>query len=521
MYLTQGLHRSVQCNPNGEAIRFQGSSITYRQLADRVARLAGALRQLGVKPGDRVAMLSLNSPQYLEYYMAVPWADAVLNPINTRWSVAEVVYSLDDSATSVLIVDDTFLAMGREVFDKAKTLGHLIYTGETGNEPDLLSYEQLLHDAEPVEDVRRGGDALAGVFYTGGTTGFPKGVMLSHMGLCAGFTACLLSGSCGRDRHSLQVMPLFHLAGMAGIMMQYISGGRHVVIPAFEPELVLETMSTEGVTDVTLAPTMLQMLLDWREAHPERTFDFSSLKNIAYGASPISPTQLDRAREAFPSAEFRQGYGMTELSTVATALGAEYHSAAGQASGRMYSAGRAVECVEVRIVDADDNEVARGTIGEIIARGPNVMLGYWNKPEATAEAVRNGWMHTGDAGYMDEDGFVYVVDRLKDMIVSGGENIYSAEVETALNSHPAVSECAVIAIPSDKWGETVHAAIVLKAAQEATEDDLLSHCRERIAGYKCPRSFEFRDAMPLTSVGKVSKADLRKPYWEGRGRGVT
>ncbi|MCY1536800.1 Long-chain-fatty-acid--CoA ligase [compost metagenome] len=265
---------------------------------------------------------------------------------------------------------------------------------------------------------------------------------------------------------------------------------------------------------------MLQMLLDWREANPTADLDLSSLHEIAYGASAISPALLDRARAAFPSAKFIQGYGMTELAPGATLLGAEYHCEEHQRSGKMYSAGLPISCVEIRIGDAEDREVPRGTVGEIVVRGPNVMLGYWNKPEATAEVLRDGWMHTGDGGYMDSEGFVYIVDRLKDMIVSGGENIYSAEVENAIASHPAVAQCAAIGIPSDKWGETVHAVIVLKPEVSASEEEIVAHCRARIAGYKCPRSVEFRTAMPLSGVGKILKNELRKPFWENRARNV-
>ncbi|MCY1440106.1 Long-chain-fatty-acid--CoA ligase [compost metagenome] len=266
---------------------------------------------------------------------------------------------------------------------------------------------------------------------------------------------------------------------------------------------------------------MFQMLLDARDADPELAkLDVTSLQRIGYGASAISPALLDRTCSVFTSAQFFQGYGMTEMAPVITTLGPDYHCAEHAASGKMYSAGLPGISVEVRIVDEDDNEVPRGTVGEICARGPNVMLGYWNKPEATAEALRGGWMHTGDGGYMDEDGFLYVCDRIKDMIVSGGENVYSAEVEKAISSHPAVAQVAVIGIPSDKWGESVHAVIVTKPEFELTADDVVAHCRQFIAGYKVPRSVEFRDAMPLTSVGKILKTDLRKPYWEGHKRGV-
>ncbi|MNM65624.1 Long-chain-fatty-acid--CoA ligase [compost metagenome] len=294
------------------------------------------------------------------------------------------------------------------------------------------------------------------------------------------------------------------------------------MLPTFTPQGMLEAISREGVNEILLAPTMIQMVLDWRDNNPQLAaqYDLSSIRIVGYGASTITQVLLDRACQAFPCAGFSQGYGMTELSPIATTLGPEYHTAEHQKTGKMYSAGKAACCTEVRIVDADDNEVPRGTVGEIAVKGPNVMLGYWKKPEATAEALRNGWMHTGDGGYMDQDGFVYVCDRLKDMIISGGENIYSAEVETAMASHPAVAQGAVIGIPSDRWGETVHAVIVLKPGATATPEEIIAHCRERIAGYKCPRSVEFRDALPLSSVGKVLKTELRKPFWENQKRNI-
>ena len=268
-----------------------------------------------------------------------------------------------------------------------------------------------------------------------------------------------------------------------------------------------------------LAPTMIQMVLDWHQAQG-RDLDLSSLNRIIYGASTITPALLDRARAVFTDADFSQGYGMTELAPAAAILDSEYHSAEHQASGKMYSAGLPVQCVEIRVVDANDNEVPRGTVGEIIVRGPNVMLGYWKKPEATAEALRGGWMHTGDGGYMDEDGFIYICDRLKDMVVSGGENVYCGEVEAAIGSHPAVAQSAVIGIPCQRWGESVHAVIILKPGIKASSEEIIAHCRERIAGYKVPRSVEFREALPLTSVGKVLKTELRKPFWENQQRGI-
>ncbi|MDN7139851.1 long-chain-fatty-acid--CoA ligase [Pseudomonas sp. JQ170] len=521
MYITQGLHRHLQRCPQATAIETQDRSMTYAQFGDRVARLAGALKNLGVASGERVAMLSLNSHRYIEYYQAVPWADAVLNPVNIRWSVAEIVYSLDDSDTSVLIVDNNFIALAGHIIAAAKTLRTVIYAGD-GETPDgMLNYEALIAQSAPVADARRHGDALLGIFYTGGTTGFPKGVMLSHNNVCASSLALVAANSCRAQERYLHVMPMFHLADFAAMTALFISGGTHLLLPSFNPQNVLQMIASQRISELLLAPTMIQMLLDWRDNHPDAAaLDLSSLQIIGYGASPITPALLKRTREAFPAAGLRQGYGMTELAPMATLLLPQYHSEEHHHSGKMYSAGLPAMCVEVRIVDGDDVEVPRGTVGEIVVRGPNVMLGYWNKPEATAEAIRDGWMHTGDGGFMDEDGFVHVCDRLKDMIVSGGENIYSAEVETAIASHPAVAQVAVIGIPCKKWGETVHAVIIRKADADVADVEIVAHCRERIAGYKCPRSVEFRDSLPLSSVGKVLKTDLRAPFWEGRKRGV-
>ncbi|PPK37520.1 fatty-acid--CoA ligase [Pseudomonas laurylsulfatiphila] len=521
MYITQGLHRHLQRSPNAIAIQTEYGSVTYAEFGDRVARLASALKTLGIASGDRVAMLSLNSQRYIEYYQAVPWADAVLNPVNIRWSVAEIVYSLDDSQTGVLIVDDNFVALAGKIIETAKTLHTVIYAGDGETPTGMLNFEALIAASAPVQDARRQGDALLGIFYTGGTTGFPKGVMLSHTNICASSMALVASGSCRPQERYLHVMPMFHLADFAAMTALFISGGTHLILPSFTPQKVLETIAEQRVSEILLAPTMIQMLLDWRSSHPQASeFDLSSLQTINYGASPITPALLERTREAFPGAGLRQGYGMTELAPIATLLLPEYHSEQHHHSGKMYSAGLPAFCVEVRIVDAEDREVPRGSIGEIIVRGPNVMLGYWNKPQATAEAIRDGWMHTGDGGFMDKDGFVHVCDRLKDMIVSGGENIYSAEVETAIASHPAVAQVAVIGIPCDKWGETVHAVIIRNPERRVTDEEIVNHCRERIAGYKCPRSVEFRDSLPLSSVGKVLKTDLRAPFWEGRKRGV-
>ena len=518
MYITQALHRAVQQVPARVAVRFKDRQRTFVEYADRVARLAGALQALGMRPGDRVAMLALNSDRYLEYQMAVLWGGGVLNPCNTRWSAKEILYALDDSGSSILLVDDAFEDHVAQFRRESTCLREVIHCGEGEVPTGMHGYEQLLLQHAPVPDALRRGDDLAGIFYTGGTTGFPKGVMLSHANMCASALSVYSDEVVHDDGTYLHVAPMFHLADMGFAHAQWFASATHAILPSFEPESLLDTLERDRVTSVLLVPTMIQMLVD----HPaiRKPRDLSALKTIIYGASPISEALIERVMDVLPAVSFVQGYGMTELSPIATLNGAYHHSREGRKLGKLSSAGRAARCMEVRIVDANDREVPRGTVGEVVVRGPNVMLGYWNQPELTAQAVRDGWMHTGDGAWMDEDGFVFIADRMKDMIVSGGENVYSGEVENAIARHPAVAACAVIGIPDDRWGETVHAVVVAKAGATVTIDELIAHCRELIAGYKCPRSIAIVDTLPLSGAGKVLKAQLREPFWRGRTRRV-
>ncbi|WP_439687990.1 long-chain-fatty-acid--CoA ligase [Cupriavidus oxalaticus] len=519
MYMTQALHRAVQQRPEQAAVRFGKRTRTFREFADRVARLAGALQKLGLAAGGRVAMLALNSDRYLEYQMAVPWAGGALNPCNIRWSAAEILYSLEDSGTTILLVDEALRPLAEQVREQSTTLREVIYCGDGAVPPGMRDYEALVADSAPVADARRGGEDLAGIFYTGGTTGFPKGVMLSHSNIVSSALGLAAEGMGPAGAVYLHAAPMFHLADMGIAGPHWLAGNTHSIIPSFQPEAVLDAIERDRVTHVVLVPTMIQMLMD----HPamQQPRDLSSLRVMAYGASPISEALLDRVMAALPGVEFVQAYGMTELSPLATLLPPYYHTLEGRKLGKVRAAGCAGACVEVRVVDVDDQEVPRGTVGEVVVRGPNVMQGYWNKPELTAAAVRDGWMHTGDGGYMDADGFIYIVDRIKDMIITGGENVYSCEVENALAQHPAVAACAVIGIPSAEWGETVHAAVVLKPGQAATPDTLIAHCRTLIAGYKCPRTVELVEALPLSGAGKILKNVLREPYWREHKRQVS
>ncbi|HZZ50972.1 MAG TPA: long-chain-fatty-acid--CoA ligase [Pseudonocardia sp.] len=516
MYLTQGLHRAVAQTPDLPATVFGDRERSWSQSGDRVARLAGALLELGVESGDRVGILSLNSDIYHEFLLAVPWADAVAVPANTRWSAAEIAFSLRDSDTAVLVVDDAFAPMVESLRAEAPVLRTVIHAG-TGPAPEgALDLEQLIAEHAPVPDVRRGGDALAAIYYTGGTTGQPKGVMLSHANLLTSALGAAASGSFmtpgGRYLHAA---PMFHLADGAAWAARTALGGTHVMVSQFTPVGVAEAIERYQVTDVLLVPTMLQMLVDSPDT---ADVDLSSVRHLLYGASPISEALQDRVVKRLPSAELTQAYGMTELSPVATLLPAADH----RIDRLRRSAGRAAPHAEVRIFDEEDREVPVGTVGEIVCRGGHVMLGYWNRPEETEAALRGGWMHTGDGGYLDDEGYLYVVDRIKDMIVSGGENVYSAEVENALARHPAVASCAVIGVPDDNWGERVHAVVIVApGADQPSADELREFVKAAIAGYKAPRTVEFVDSMPLSGAGKVLKRELRAQYWSGSDRGVS
>ncbi len=494
MNLTHGLRRLAQINRNGVATGFEGRRRTWGEVASRVARAAAGLRALGAAEGERVAILSLNSDLYLEAYLAAAWAGAVIVPLNVRWSAIENHDALEDCRAKVLIVDRTFAELGAEI--------------AAGFPGMALVYADA--DEAPSD--------LAGIFYTGGTTGRSKGVMLSHGNLTANAFNALAEGLFGAESVYLHAAPMFHLANGAAMVSLLLSGGSNRMIRAFTPEAVLKAIQEEGITDVLLVPTMIQMLVD----HPAvGDYDLSSVRRVSYGASPISEAVLDRAMKALPGVMFTQAYGQTELSPIATILHWPEHVGEGRARGRHRSAGRATLGAEVRIVDAEDNPVPTGEVGEICVRGEIVMMGYWERPKETAEALRGGWMHTGDGGYLDEDGFVYVVDRVKDMIITGGENVYSVEVENTLALHPAVAQSAVIGIPHEHWGEQVHAVVCLRPGAEVAEAELIEHCRARIAHYKAPRSVELRtEPLPLSGAGKILKRDLRAPYWDRAQRNV-
>ena len=507
MQVTQTLRKAAQVGSDRPLTIFGNRTRTAGEVVDRVRRAAAVLTELGVAPGDRVGILALNSDRYFELLFATPWAGAVVNPVNVRWSVEEIGYSLVDCDTRVLFVDDTFAPMVDALRRRVPDLGAVVFIGENEPPAGVPTYEALIAEAPPVDDADRSGDDLYGVFYTGGTTALPKGVQLSHDNLLiAAMGAMSSTDVMTRDGRFLHCAPMFHLADLAAWSVAMLSGSTHVIVPMFTPVGVATAIAEHQVTDTLLVPTMIQMLVDSPDTGE---VDMSSLRRILYGASAISPAVLDRAAKALPNATFTQAYGMTELAPFATLLSPEDHNVP-ELTG---SCGRPVASMEVRVVDPADNEVPRGTVGEIVARGDQVMLGYWNKPEETEVAVRGGWMHTGDGGFMNEHGYVFVVDRIKDMIITGGENVYSAEVEHALAKHPAVASCAVIGVPDPDWGERVHAVVVLQPGADPVDGAVLrDFCRDYIANYKLPRSVEFVDALPVSGAGKILKRELRAAY---------
>ena len=514
MGLTQGLHRAVQHSPALPATICDGRIRTWVQSADRIARFAGALVGLGVRPGDRVAMLSLNSDYYHEYLLAVPWAGAVLNPLNTQWSVPAIAFSLVDSQTRVLIVDDTFADLAASFIAECPELRFVIHCGPNPSPPGLLAFDDLVSRHEPVEDAQLSEHDTAGVFYTEDATGAPKGVALSHGGLLTSALGFIASGDTMTSAGVLlHLAPMFHLADIGAWVARNCVGGGHVMLPAFDAVSSVEAIRRFEVTDLSVVPTMLQILAE----HPAAAeADLRTVEYVVYGGSPISASLIERVEAMMPMAKLVQTYGMTELSPVISVLDAEGH-----ANTRLRrSAGRAAPHVQIRIVDADDVEVPVGSVGEVTVRGGGLMLGYWNQPERTADVLRNGWVHTGDAAYMDECGYIFVVDRLKDVIVTGGGDVYSAEVENALMKHPAVANCAVIGVPDQRWGQRVHAVVVAQQGTLPTSDELKGHCRTLIANYKTPHSFEFVSELPLSGSGKVLKQQLRATHWPAGDRAV-
>ena len=514
------LRYAEQQYPGRTAIVCNQERLTYAQFSERVGRLAGALRQAGIAPGDRVAFLGANCHRLLEAYYGVPEAGAVLLPLNIRLAPEELAYILNDSGATILFVEKQFLGLVDSFRKNLQTVKMFVQLDGAPEAPWLApkNYDAFIAAAAAYRaDISAiDENALAELFYTSGTSANPKGVMLTHrniylhaLNVCMGFQ--IENGAV-----ELHTIPLFHANGWGVAHFLTLLGGKHVMIQRFETKEVFRLIEAEKVDSCSLVPIMATALVNCPERH---NYDLSSLKRIVIGGAASSPTLIREVEQALGCDCF-SGYGLTETSPSLTISpmkdglnwkGEERY--AGQAM-----TGFAFPGTEIRVVDADDRDVPRDgqAIGEIIARSDGVMEGYWRQPEASAEALRGGWFHTGDMATWNEDGYILIVDRKKDIIVSGGENISSLEVEKAILANPAVLEAAVIPVPDEKWGEVPKALVVLKPNAEASESELIEFCRSRLAHYKCPRSFEFLDSLPKTGTGKILKKDIRKKYWKGQ-----
>jgi acyl-CoA synthetase (AMP-forming)/AMP-acid ligase II len=519
------LAASVAAMPTALAVRDPKRSVTYAELLELTQRLAGGLAQLGVRAGDRVAVLARNRVETVALYFAAAQLDAVLLPINWRLAPSEVRWILAHSGARALFADPEFARA--QASELESTLLPIVF-----DEPldGWSTFESLAQDERiAAQESTAAPDVVAVQMYTSGTTGRPKGAMLSHRNVVEMTRAWLADMPMrGAESRFLQVTPLFHVGGMLMLMSTIASGSELHLLAEFDPALALETLARERITHTLMVPAMVQWCLT---EHAHRPVRFPHLELMAYGAAPMPVSTLLRAMEVF-ECSFLQGYGLTETSGVLLTLTpADHRWSAGDAPpARLASAGRAVACSQVRVVSAAGLDVARcsadagrsgrGEVGEVLARGSNVMLGYHDDPRATAETFADGWLRTGDLAWVDLDGYVYVVDRSKDMLLVGGENVYPREVENVLLKHEAVADAAVIGVPHATWGEEPLAFVVLREGALTDGRTLSRHCRGELARFKCPTRFEFVARLPRNSAGKLQKALLREPYWRGLERKV-
>lgn len=505
--------------PDAECIVFAGRTWTYTQVRDEANRIANGLIAAGIQPGDRVAVLAKNCPELVCFYFGAFKAGAVPVPLNYRLAPAEWAFIVNDAGARLLVARGEYVAAAAAVRGDLRAVTRCLAVGA----PPPADWESWTDwvAAQPATAPDRyvPDDADAYQMYTSGTTGHPKGAVLQHRAVCSNVVQMMPIVRLGRGERYLIVAPLYHAAAAVTQFVVVASGGSLFVQEDFVPGEVVRALSEERLTAALLVPAMIQACLVMVPDVAARRYD--ALRLVVYGASPIAAETLRRAMEIFHCG-FTQGYGMTETSAVLTTLTPADHERA--LAGRpelLLSAGRPLLGTELRIVDEQDRPLPPGTIGEIAGRGPQLMRGYWNLAEASASALRGGWMHTGDAGRLDADGYLYIEDRVKDMIVSGGENVYPREVENVLFQHPAVADAAVIGVPDERWGETVKAIVVRKAGASVAAEELIEFCRAQLGGYKLPRSVDFVDALPRNPSGKVLKRELREPFWTGHTRRVS
>jgi fatty-acyl-CoA synthase len=505
---TNQLTRHALMQPQKTALRFLGRTTTWGELDDRVTRLAGALSRRGVGFGDRVLILMLNRTEFIEAMLAANRLGAIAVPVNFRMTPPEIAFLVSDCEARVVVTESVLAGVATAVRDLDATLQTVIVAG-SATEEGVLGYDDLIAEAgEPPAPVDIPNDSPALIMYTSGTTGRPKGAVLTHTNLTAqAMTNLFTTGVELNSDVGFIGVPLFHIAGVAGNVLSGLTLGLPTVLyplGAFDPDGLLDVLEAEQVTAIFLVPAQWQAVCSAQRARPRDL----RLRALSWGAAPASDTLLREMNEVFPDAQIFAAFGQTEMSPVTCMLLGD------DAIRKLGSVGRVIPTVAARVVDDNMNDVAIGDVGEIVYRGPNLMEGYWNNPKATAEAFAGGWFHSGDLVRQDADGYIWVVDRKKDMIISGGENIYCAEVENVLAAHPAIVEVAVIGRPHEKWGEVPVAVVALNSGSGETLglDELDSFLTERLARYKHPKAIEIVDALPRNPSGKVLKTELRERF---------
>jgi long-chain acyl-CoA synthetase len=513
------LRRSAHRQPGKTALAFGDNQITYKDLNERVNRLANSLLEMGLTKGDRVALLLHNCPQFFEIYFTCAKAGGIFVPVNNLLKRSELIQILRYIDPRFLFFDADFGAMIGSLKGELERTEHFIKLGGSGS-PSFTDYEILIEREKWAEPgVRMQDDDIISIFLTSGTTGLPKGAMKTHRHVFINaLTGAAEVGLKAGDR-TLLVFPFYHITWEDNL--RHILMANTIIIRregGFDPREVLEFLSREKISVCQLVPTMISSLLQLESFDD---YDLNQLRLIVYAASPMPVELLKKALTRFPC-QFMQLYGQTETGPLTTLLRPEDHVLEGppEQVARLASAGRSVLSYEVRIVDQEGNDVPVGDVGEIAVRSECMTVGYWNLPEETAKTIKDGWLYTGDFGRMDAEGYVYIVDRKNDMIISGAKNIYPREIEELLYRHEAVLEAAVIGVPDEYWGESVKALVVLKPGKKASEEEIVAFCKENLASYKKPRSVEFRQELPKNPTGKILKRLIRDEYWQGRGRRI-
>ncbi len=504
--------------PDAEFAVMGDQRYSYGEANEQINQVAQAFVAGGFEKGARVAILSTNNPEYMFLYYGASKAGVVPVTLNYRLVPAEWAYIINDAGAEMVFVSGGYVDQIDGIRDELETVTEFVSIGGAGQSgwTDFHAWIADQPTSPPQRSISSGDDSIQ--MYTSGTTGLPKGAVLSHDNLTINLAQSAPAIDFRAGDRVLIVAALLHVAGAFVAFSSNQRGASLYIQEEFAPAEAVRALDEDGIQCALLVPAMIQACLQAVPGVAERSY--SNLRLIVWGASPIAEDTLRVGLDVF-KCEFVEAFGMTELSPIATTMSYADHLRAMEGSpGLLQSAGRAITGTEIRIVDEDDNPVANGVMGEIVVRGPQVMKGYWNMPEATAEAIRDGWMHTGDAGTLDDEGYLYIKDRIKDMIVSGGENVYPKTVETVLFTHPVIADAAVIGVPDERWGETVKAVVVLVDGESVSEADVIDYCRDQMSGFERPRSVDFVEVLPRNAGGKVLKRELRQPYWEGRGRRV-